>query len=361
MDKEAAQNLFNQVHTLWVEPEIEKRRQEGRLSHDFKISKCLILLPQDQTPIVSFNEEISWTAKAVPASKEEFTPNSDAYLHDIQRIEHVEPPTVDGVRAAFVFLFWRGYDWSIICDFSPNWPSEEASAESDEAWVYGSVIAEYLQDILREKAVRFFEQNQPQLNQIGLWVAPALLPYPISEITNRVNQGDLTGAKGVLVSHCNPDYLEALISRWWDAKPFGDRRRLLEDALQCHREGRFGVCIYSIVPQIEGIVADWVSSHLPPGDSMPDKQGGRTRKLEAIVKHGKRLLYTDQKILDYLIEFVIRGPVLKRFNQWTDPIDPSFPSRHAVSHGRYEESLLTEEYSIKLFLLMDTMYHVLKY
>lgn len=358
MDDTAKQNFFDQMHRLWIEPEIQKRTAEGTLPPDFKIYRALMLLPKDRPPIVSFNDEIGWTAKAVPAEGKEFIPNQPAYLHDIDRIESVEPPTVDGKRVAFVFLYWAGHQYATVMDFSPNWP-ESSDESKEETWVLGTVIAEYLQDLLKEKTIRFYEQNHPQLAQIGLWAAPALLPYPISDITNRISQGDLTGARQLLVAHCTPRFLRTMMDEWWDTTPFSDRKKLLDDAYYSHTEGRYGVCIYALVPQVEGIVADWVSANLPTGTVMPFRQDSRMQRLSDIIANSKQLLYTDRKILDYLIGFVLQGPVLKVFAQWTDPIDPTFPSRHAVSHGRYDEAFLTEEYSIKLLLLLDTVHHVM--
>ena len=262
---------------------------------------------------------------------------------------------------AFVFAFWTGYSYKVIFDFSPNSPEIANSEEDSKSWVYGNAIGEYLQGLLEEQTVKWYEQHETQLTQIGLWAVPSLLPYPISEIIKRISEGDTVGARGLFVSYCTPAFLQGVMARWWDAPPFDDRRKLFEDAWHTHSEGRYGLSIHALVPQIEGIVADWVFSKLPPGESMTQGQASRTERLKSLVSEGKQLLYTDRRILEYLIDFIIHGPVLRPFWRWTDSIDPVFPSRHAVSHGRYDESVLTEEYSIKLFLLLDTLYEVLKY
>ena len=53
------------------------------------------------------------------------------------------------------------------------------------------------------------------------------------------------------------------------------------------------------------------------------------------------------------------GPVLETLGSWLERIDEAFPHRHVVEHGKYEEALFTEENSIKLFLLLDTVFHII--
>ncbi len=57
LDEEAASNLFNQIMKLWIKPEISRRKQGGTLPENFRMNRCLIRLPQDQDPIIEFNEE----------------------------------------------------------------------------------------------------------------------------------------------------------------------------------------------------------------------------------------------------------------------------------------------------------------
>ena len=59
------------------------------------------------------------------------------------------------------------------------------------------------------------------------------------------------------------------------------------------------------------------------------------------------------------MDFILEGPVLKTFKRWNDQIDDAFPNRHVIEHGRYDESLYTEENSTKQFLLLDTVYHIM--
>jgi len=57
-------NLFKQCLTLWINPEIEKRKSENRLPDKFIIKRVQIILPLGSTPTVRFNEEVKVIVKA---------------------------------------------------------------------------------------------------------------------------------------------------------------------------------------------------------------------------------------------------------------------------------------------------------
>lgn len=57
--------MFNQITNLYVMPEIKKRRDEEKLSNEFRVKQCLIKLPRNREPIVLFNDEVSAIAHLV--------------------------------------------------------------------------------------------------------------------------------------------------------------------------------------------------------------------------------------------------------------------------------------------------------
>jgi hypothetical protein len=64
-DEEFIQNLMQQVHELWINPEIERRRGAGRLPDDFAISKAQVIMNVDADSLeVRFNEEVIVLAEA---------------------------------------------------------------------------------------------------------------------------------------------------------------------------------------------------------------------------------------------------------------------------------------------------------
>lgn len=358
LDEKGVKNLFGQIHKLWIAPEISRRKKAGNLPENFKIFRCLVRLPKDGSPIVEFNNEIGWIVSAKTAPRTSFRKGQAVFLQDIQEIVTVEPPEVNGERVAFVCLFWTGQAYQIVFDFSPNIPERMIAEEEKRNWQLGETIAESLQAILVEKSIQIHDRIQTELKKIGLWASPALLPYPISKIANQLEKGDIEDAKGTLVRYCTPEFIEELSSKWWVVEQFKTRKKLIQDALDAHKKGRYGVSIHVLLPHIEGVITDWIYTKLPEKD-IPWRQESKTKKFRDLVLEKPPTTFTYKRIVESVIDFILGGPVLKTFKRWVDEIDGAFPNRHVVEHGKYDESLFTEENSIKLFLLLDTVYHII--
>lgn len=356
-DEKVARNLFDQIHKLWIKPELSRRKQIGNLPQNFIVSRCLIRLPNDKPPVIEFNEEIRWKASAKRAPGRFFEKGQNIFLHEIQEITAVSPPEVDGKRVAFVYLSVSGNTCQIVFDFAPNVPEDMISKEQKEAWHFSKTIAESLQAILVEKTIRIHNSMQAVLEKNGLWAAPALLPYPLSKIAKQLEEGDTEGVHITLCNHCTPKYIEELSSKWWTVEQFKKRQALIQEALEAHKAGRYRLSIYALLPQIEGIITDWIYTRSPE-TKMPWRQESKTEKFRDLVLDKPPTPFTYQRIVNSAIDFIVHGPVLKTFTRWIDQIDKAFPNRHVVEHGKYDDSLFTEENSIKLFLLIDTIYHI---
>jgi hypothetical protein len=358
LDENGVQNLFDQINKLWIEREISRRKEAGRLPKDFRIFRCLIRLPQDSPPIVEFNNEIGWIVSVEKAPGTAFKKGQPVFLHEIQKIEAVSPPEVNGQRVAFIYLFWTGSSYQIVVDFTPNVPEGMISKEEKEAWLLGKTIAESLQAILIEKTIHIHDKIQIQLQNIGLWAAPALLPYPMSKIAKELEEGDIEDARTTFVAYCTSEYIEELSSKWWNVEEFKKRNKLIHEALDAHKEGRWQLSIHALLPQIEGIITDWIYTKLPEKE-IPWRQESKTKRFRDLVLERPPTTFTYKRIVESAIDFILGGPVLKTFKKWVEQINQAFPNRHVVEHGKYDESLFTEENSVKLFLLIDTLYHII--
>lgn len=357
IDEKGAQNLFDQINKLWIEPEISSRKQAGTLPENFKIFRCLIKLPKDKTPIVDFNDEIRFVA-SLKIGRNSIKKGEPIYLHEVQEIGAISPPEVDGLRVAFIYLFWTGHTYQILFDFAPNVPEEMISKEEKEAWHFDKIIAESLQAILTEKVIHIHDGAQKLLQNIGLWAAPSLIPYPLSRIIMQLEKSDIEGARNTLREYCTSEYIEKLSSKWWTIEQFNMRSKLIQAALKVHKEGQYQLSIHALLPQVEGIITDWVYTKLPESE-IPWRQESKTMKFRDLVLKNPLTTFTYKRIVESAIDFIVGGPALNTFEHWLDQIDQAFPNRHVVSHGRYDESLFTEENSIKLFLMIDTIYHII--
>src|SRR5438093_11849204 len=104
LGKTGAETFFNQIHDFYIQPELDRRKAEGKLADDFQIRECLIRLPKDGKPIVEFNNEFGWQIEhpeLAPGLTMEL--GQPVYLHEVVNLGKVLPPTVEETRVAFVF------------------------------------------------------------------------------------------------------------------------------------------------------------------------------------------------------------------------------------------------------------------
>jgi hypothetical protein len=86
VDEEFIHNLTQQVHELWINPEVERRREAGRLPDDFAISRAQVIMNLDaDAPEVRFNEEVKVLAEAEWAREVEY--GEDVTEADVERIK----------------------------------------------------------------------------------------------------------------------------------------------------------------------------------------------------------------------------------------------------------------------------------
>ena len=347
------QNLFDQMHELWIQPEINKRFAESGIPEGFKIWEALIKLPSDKPAIVEFNDEIQWEMGFKVAPDIAIEAGQLVYLHEVERVEHAMPPRVDGKRVAFVYLYWAGFSYNVIFDFAPN--HNDFDAEADE-FSLGTTIAQHKQAKIIELVIRLSRKSSTQLRRIGLWTPTCLIPYPLSRIISEIENNKLEEARRILTQFCTPAFLEELIETWLPIPVFNERMDVFRQSISAHREGKFRLSIYALVPQIEGVITDWLYPILQPKESMRQwSTKKRVDQFAAEMTKIPKLEFSYREALYSVIEFLKDGQPLQRFENWLDVIDPAFPARHPIAHGKNDDQLFTEENSIKLVLLLDTI------
>ena len=357
-DQEASARTFSDFHRLWVEPELRRRYGDAGPPSDFRIIECRVLLPAGKLPIVQFNDEVSWAATCKKPLGLAFAKGEPVYLHHIERIESVRAPTFEGAPVAFFYIHKvPGAGFRIIFDCTPAW--EPARSQSpQEKWKFSDAVCEHLNAQLFERVIRFQETEKTALASIGVWAIPSLLPYPLSRCTQLVKEGKLQEARAEIVRYCSANWLESQLPRWLKMPELADRRSLLTQALAAHRAGQFVLSISSLVPHLEGIISDRMVRRLPAGE-MNFRPGSKLGQFWDSALEGSDTPFAFRRVIESTMEFVLEGPVLETFKAWLDRTSDTFPNRHAVAHGKFIEGLYTEENSIKAFLLLDTLAHIL--
>jgi hypothetical protein len=324
---------------------------------DFKIYRARVLLPQNAPPLVAFNDEIGWLACIDLGGGK--TPSKGDMVHwdEIQRVTSVSPPVVDGTRVAFVYMFKVTKGYSAIFDFSPNLTPEMLEEVQAPDWesTFGPAIAATLQDGLVERTVKLDRQTYDQLASFGLWPVPALVPFPFGRIAAHLATGEVEAAGALLIKHCDAAFISELASKWWDHPIFAARRQLLEPAIDAHAKCSYTLSIPALIPQLEGIISDWL--HQTVQDQPVPFRSERKIELFGRILSNDPQSWVFGAVIDHTMRFILEGPVLASFTKWDDAISSVFANRHAIGHGRNEAAIFTQENSIKLILLIDTLHY----
>jgi len=357
LDEKGSQRLWDDLHRLWILPEVERRSREGTLPAKLGIRNCLIRLPQDNPPIVQFNDEIHFLTtikKPVGIAIEKGDP---VFLWQVERVTGVDRPAVDGKPVAFFYIYWNGRAWEVIFDGSPDFPGATVAGDDEQDWPIGQALANALNLQFRERALALHDSIREQILAIGLWPAPALLPYPLTAIAERCHNNAMTEARQLLVDYCATGFLTSLVESWSMVPEFASRTRLFEQALEAHRDSKFILSIHAIVPQIEGVVTDWLYSKKAIGNAY--RELSKVKRFQDVVIDGAELPYVERRMVEDVLSFIVSGPVFETFRDWVLP-GSAFPNRHVVGHGKFDESVYSKENSIKAFLLLDSLHYVME-
>ncbi len=140
MTEEIGQRAFNQTMNIWIIPELERRKKEGRIDEKFILSKAQIVFSLDSgRNEIRFNEEV----KAIIKFKVE---------NDVDKIEKIELTDRD-VNCAHITLLLFKNNWIISFDFRYN---KEKSKEHIQA---SKEFYESAKDNLKNQRLRPFFEN----------------------------------------------------------------------------------------------------------------------------------------------------------------------------------------------------------
>ncbi len=316
MDAEAANMFFEQIHGTLIEPELARRSSSRQLPQGFKIYRARVLLPKGAPPVVAFNDDIEWLYRMELGETGTAKVGDVVHWDQVRRITSVAAPEIDGVRVAFVYLFKVTKGYQFIFDFSPNLTPDEAVGLPPTDWgeTFGPAIARTIQDGHVERSFHLDDLVRIQLTALGFWPAPALVPFPFREIVRHVAEGDPEAARRALIMHCTPAFVTSVTESWWATPEFAVRRTLLSDAVRAHGEGRYVLSIPALLPQLEGLITDWMVRIVPQAQ-VPFKQKPKTVKFRDLVLGTEGKSFVFRKVVDASLSIhPLEGPVCRAFN-----------------------------------------------
>ena len=121
------------------------------------------------------------------------------------------------------------------------------------------VIDDAVRRRLNIKSVSYYAQQEKDLQNIGLWAIPPLLPYPMTRITRLVEEDKEGEAIKIFKEFCNKEFIKKLVTKWETIVPFYQRKKIFEEALFSHENGHYHTSIHTLSPQIEGTITDYLN------------------------------------------------------------------------------------------------------
>ena len=142
----------------------------------------------------------------------------------------------------------------------------------------------------------------------------------------------------LFIEHFDHNFLAAMLQKWESAQWLRGRLPILREVMQAHNEGKYWSSVPTLLPQIEGIIAEGY------------RHNGHMSVAELKSYYDKTLQKTgrysfDQGIKKFLLEYV-----LVHFEHGK-PLESPL-SRHAILHGA-DTDYGTEANSLKCLLLFD--------
>jgi hypothetical protein len=119
MDSEFSQNLFNNINTIYLQPEIERRIQKGIIKAGFKFQVALIILSIDKETIIQFDNEVEATCQIKVKDGIGKNIGEPIYNNEIESISSVNLPS-QYINSAYIFLYGINGGYSILFDFRYN-------------------------------------------------------------------------------------------------------------------------------------------------------------------------------------------------------------------------------------------------
>lgn len=203
-----------------------------------------------------------------------------------------------------------------------------------------------------------FKQSAEIMEKNGWWILPSLpLAFYSSRLIRVKDQITPETLTTLITRYANEDSCAELtrIVSAWTVDFFQRRKGIFEQTLWVHCREKYAVTVPALVVQIEGIIRDFVEVEVGFTSWHFDRVRDRFTK-----KFGQIEAVPQEERMEAIMNFYNLKALERLYNAHspTSHADPSDVNRHALSHGLWL-SYAKEEYSTKLFLLLDMLHSML--
>lgn len=246
-----------------------------------------------------------------------------------------------------------------FAQISAQWSAQIQAALNPPIVSINRVLSNALLPI-RELAERIGEASRvgDAFRHYSLWLAPSMSEKLVAKIVSLYESGAGSGTVHSVVSRYyardNWQRLEEVLERCRNNSLFRRRIKVIEEALQAHREGLYSLLVPGLLIQLEGISADYVKKH-----KLLPQVGGQTKKIIVTALEDTPYSLLDVKTyagVGALIEYVENSMFLSvDFDKEHIRLQGEIKLQgHAIRHGR-QVAFGSRMNSLRLFLFIDVM------
>ena len=342
------ERFWKQIYELFIEPELVKR------SANFsEVCRVLIKLPKEKEPIVEFNENVQFSYVIEGTENAPRSRGESLNYYEIKQIKKILPPKVDNRSVAFIYAWRKKDNIYFAFDFSPNYPDFDENTHELGTGISSRLYYEMIGHILFQHV----KNAEDELLKIGMSVFPALIPFPLNTIVKHLNEGKTNKALQAIKNHCDSDFIEELTKNWYSVGIFRDKQPLFDEALQAHSCNLYHSVIHTLISQIEGIVTDWLFSLGNGKKEKPWRSETKFKEFKCIMENVIPLESVEEFVLQSIGKFLVSPETILKPFQWSNPdINTNILNRHPIQHGKYIPGYYVKANSIKIFLMIDSIY-----
>jgi hypothetical protein len=185
----------------------------------------------------------------------------------------------------------------------------------------------------------------------------SLLPQPYGEMVRIIEStNDMSKVNKFAVDSFNEHVLKDILIRWQEASLVKKRKTILTIAVEAYKAGNYITPIYMLLPQIEGIITEYIKRKHQSPEPLPKKrfkQFGKIIKDEAFNTEMTHYL-TDILVTNLTNAFYKTWFPFKKSGRRFQPSSIS-PQRNVVLHGEVNQKYFTQHNSLKLICILDAI------
>lgn len=203
------------------------------------------------------------------------------------------------------------------------------------------------------KAAQVKENAVDAFNAAGWPIVPSMSLQLIVRVVGLYREKKVRYASRVIISFYhrrNFEHLNRMVEDWAIHPLFAPRMHILRDALEAHRQGKYTLSVPALLPQIEGILSDYVVAN-----DIPAKLGKIYKVYNAALGDPNSHNLARWTVATLLYQ--LKNNVYDRTDfdkEIEKPINRRRITRHTILHGialKYDKPI----HSLKTFVLLDAL------